>query len=275
MSGTRASDTANVASARRAYTATRRHLPALAVCASLFALCVGCCLIASTAPAAPAAPLAQRLASHVSAPAPAHHKRHCAKPSNFQSSGGHPTLHKHRAGCRRHRVGHHRSSAHHAPAGACSGTDLRPNSQDLERIRLATLCLVNRERTARGESALHGDNDLQKAAQVHSADMAAGDYFEHNGRSGDTPLSRMRAAGYIFSSHIGYQVGENIAWATLWMASPREIVIGWMKSPGHRANILDRSFRDTGIGVAPHPLASLARGQAGAIYTQDFGHIIR
>jgi uncharacterized protein YkwD len=272
MSSGPASDIAIVASARRAYTATRRHLLALAVFAALLALCVCCCLIASTAPASP---LAQRLASHTSAPAPSHHKRRCAKPSNFQSSGGNPGAHKHRSGCRRHHSKHHRGSAHHAPAGACSGTDLRPNGQDLDRIRVATLCLVNRERTARGESALHGDNELQKAAQVHSADMAAGDYFEHNGRRGDTPLSRMRESGYIFSSHIGYQVGENIAWATLWMASPREIVIGWMKSPGHRANILDRSFRDTGIGVAPHPLASLARGQAGAIYTQDFGHIIR
>lgn len=262
-----------MASARRAYTATRRHLTALVACATLFALCVGCCAIASTAPAAP---LAKRSASHSSSPAPAQHRRRCAKPSNFQASGGHPGVHKHPAGCRRHHAKHHPSGAHHAPAsGACSGTDLRPNGQDLQRIRAATLCLINRERTARGEPALHGDSDLQQAAQSHSADMAAGDYFEHDGRHGDTPLSRMRSAGYIFSSHIGYQVGENIAWATLWMASPREIVIGWMKSPGHRANILDRSFRDTGVGVAPHPLASLARGQAGAIYTQDFGHIIR
>ena len=101
--------------------------------------------------------------------------------------------------------------------------------------------------------------------------MACGDYFEHDGRRGDTPLSRMRAAGYIFSSRIGYEVGENIAWATLWLATPQAIVAGWMASPGHRANILDARFRDTGIGVSPHPLASLARGQAGAIYTQDFG----
>jgi uncharacterized protein YkwD len=84
----------------------------------------------------------------------------------------------------------------------------------------------------------------------------------------------MRASGYIFSSRIGYAVGENIAWATLWMATPKAIVAGWMASPGHRANILDATFRETGIGVSPHPLASLAHGQAGAIYTQDFGRII-
>jgi uncharacterized protein YkwD len=44
-----------------------------------------------------------------------------------------------------------------------------------------------------------------------------------------------------------------------------------MSSPGHRANILNSRYRDTGIGVSPHPLASFAHGQAGAVYTQDFG----
>jgi uncharacterized protein YkwD len=84
----------------------------------------------------------------------------------------------------------------------------------------------------------------------------------------------MRQAGYIFSSRIGYAVGENIAWATLGLSTPQAIVAGWMSDVGHRANILEAKFRDTGIGVSPHPLASLAHGQAGAIYTQDFGRII-
>lgn len=159
--------------------------------------------------------------------------------------------------------------------GVCTNTQLQPSAANLALIRAATLCLVNRERTSRGESALRPDRDLQIAAQGHSADMSAGDYFDHDGLHGDTPLSRARASGYIFSSHLGYAVGENIAWATLWLATPKAIVAGWMASPGHRANILDATFRDTGIGVSPHPLASLAHGESGAIYTQDFGRIIR
>jgi uncharacterized protein YkwD len=115
---------------------------------------------------------------------------------------------------------------------------------------------------------------LARAAQAHSDDMAQGDYFEHVGPTGDTPVSRMRASGYIYSSRVGYEVGENIGWGTLWLATPRAIVQAWMGSPEHRANILNGHYRDTAIGVAPHPLASLARGQAGAIYTQDFGVII-
>jgi uncharacterized protein YkwD len=156
----------------------------------------------------------------------------------------------------------------------CADAQLRPSAQNLELIRTATLCLINRERLSHGMAALTANVRLQDAAQGHSADMAAGDYFEHDGRHGDTPLSRMRASGYIFSPRIGYAVGENIAWATLGLSTPKAIVASWMASPEHRANILDVTFRESGIGVSPHPLASLAHGQAGAIYTQDFGRIV-
>jgi hypothetical protein len=52
------------------------------------------------------------------------------------------------------------------------------------------------------------------------------------------------------------------------------MVAAWMSSPGHRANILDPRFHDTAVGVSPHPPPALARGQAGAIYTQDFGGLL-
>lgn len=275
---------------RRTHDAIRRHLLGAAICTALLALCVCCCAIASSA--APAATLssphkARGASSHSSAP-PAHvHRRgSCARRATFHTvstpgtkGGAHRV--RHNARCRRsgNRRSSHRQGARHTAApvpqnGVCPNTELRPSSQDLPLIRTATLCLVNRERLSHGMPALVPNAHLETAAQSHSADMAAGDYFEHDGRHGDTPLSRMRASGYIFSSRVGYAVGENIAWATLWMASPKAIVASWMASSGHRANILDATFSETGIGVSPHPLASLAHGQAGAIYTQDFGRII-
>lgn len=152
--------------------------------------------------------------------------------------------------------------------------ELRPSQQDLDRIRTATLCLVNRERAAHGEAALQDNGKLDQAAQGHTQSMVSGDYFEHSGSGGQTPLDRLRAAGYIYSSRIGYEVGENIAWGTGSLGTPRAIVAAWMASPGHRANILDGRFRDSGIGVSPHVPNSLAHGQSGGIYTQDFGLII-
>lgn len=160
------------------------------------------------------------------------------------------------------------------PPVACQSSNLRPTSEDLERIRAAILCLVNRERTARGESALHIDRHLAQAAQAHTESMASGNYFDHAGPGGQTPLDRMRAAGYIYNSHIGYDVGENIAWGTGSLGTPSAIVAAWMASPGHRANILDPRYRDTAIGVSPHPPRSLAHGHPGGVYTQDFGAII-
>jgi uncharacterized protein YkwD len=275
-----------VAPERRAYNALRRHLLHAAIGASLLALCVCCCVAASTAPAQTLKRTvsAKVAASYSSAPAPPKAGRpragcaRRAKRASFHSNGG-SVRHKHGAKCHRghfkHKQAHHTTGVAPVPHdGVCAGASLRPSASDLAEVRTATLCLVNRERLSHGEGALKADGQLQAAAQGHSEDMAAGDYFEHDGRGGSTPLSRMRQAGYIFSSHIGYAVGENIAWATLGLSTPQAIVAAWMSDAGHRANILEAKFKDTGIGVSPHPLTSLAHGQAGAIYTQDFGRII-
>jgi len=168
------------------------------------------------------------------------------------------------------RAGQRRAAA----SSNCADTDLTPTEADLTRVRAATLCLVNRERSLHGAGSLSNDSRLEQAAQAHSEDMAAGGYFEHTGPGGDTPFSRIRASGYIYSSRLGYAVGENIGWGTLWLATPQAIVTAWMNSPEHRAILLDARYRDTAVGVAPRAPTSMAHGQAGAVYTQDFGVII-
>lgn len=149
-----------------------------------------------------------------------------------------------------------------------------PTAGNLETVREATLCLINRERVTRGERPLRLDSKLQRAAQGHSESMVDGGYFAHASPSGSTPLQRMRAAGYIHSPRVDYEVGENIAWGTLWLASPKAIVEAWMASPGHRANILDGRYVDTGVGIVPRVPGDLGEGQSGAVYTQDFGVIV-
>lgn len=156
--------------------------------------------------------------------------------------------------------------------GHCPDATLQPTTANVAQVRAATLCLVNRERAAHGERALHWNVHLVRAAQAHTESMAFGDYFEHVGPGGETPLARMRRDGYIYSARLGFEVAENIGWGSLWLGTPRAVVAAWMVSPGHRANILDGRFRDTGIGVSPHTNL-LAHGQAGGIYTQDFGVI--
>ncbi len=156
----------------------------------------------------------------------------------------------------------------------CSNTNITPTPENLEAVREVTLCLINRERIANGEHPLRLDSKLEWCAQGHSESMAQQDYFSHEGPEGSTPLSRMTEVGYIYSSNIGYEVGENIAWGTLWLATPQSIVESWMNSREHRANILDANYQDTGIGVDPQAPSSRSEGQPGALYTQDFGVII-
>ncbi len=158
--------------------------------------------------------------------------------------------------------------------GSCANANLTPTAGNVEQVRTAVLCLINQERERHGEVALTPNAKLARAAQQHSRDMANEDYFSHIAPGGQTPLDRMRASGYLPSSQDGYVVGENIAWGTMWLATPQSIVSAWMASPGHRANILDGTYRETGVGVEPRPPASLAEGQPGALYTQDFGTII-
>src|SRR5208282_4733440 len=124
-------------------------------------------------------------------------------------------------------------------SSACVGVGLAPDQEDLAIVRAATLCLINRERAANGESPLRLNGDLQAAAQSHSEDMAIVGYFEHSGPEGDTVLDRLRSFGYIDRGTIAYEVGENIAWGSYEDATPASIVAAWMESPGHRANILN------------------------------------
>jgi uncharacterized protein YkwD len=289
---------------RRADTGNVAHLR-LILLAALCALCFGAY---GAVAEAPGASVASAGATHkrVQRHARARHVR-CARHSSFHSTSGHPRRSKRRASCRhtrtraRHLTGTHspgsggakrraarpKAPAHTPPSllapgrrgpaaahsSVCPDAGLTPTGANLQRLRDAVLCLVNRERAAHGEADLQPNAPLEQAAQGHTDSMVSGGYFEHIGPGGDTPIARMRAAGYIYSSRVGFEVGENLAWGTLWEGTPRAIVAAWMASAGHRANILNARFRDTAIGVSPHPPSGLSHGQAGGIYTQDFGVI--
>ncbi|TRV78336.1 sigma-70 family RNA polymerase sigma factor [Streptomyces sp. 130] len=138
------------------------------------------------------------------------------------------------------------SASRPAPAGSVPS----PPS-DAERV----LALVNTERAKEGCSPVSGNDELTTAAQRHSEDMAARDYFSHTSRDGSGPGERITAAGYRWSTY-----GENIAKG---QRTPADVMESWMNSPGHRANILNCSFRELGVGIQDSP--------GGPVWTQDFG----
>ncbi len=104
------------------------------------------------------------------------------------------------------------------------------------------LRLVNVERAKADCSALTIDSRLAAAANGHSADMAANNYFSHTGRNGSQVSDRVEAAGYRWRA-----VAENIAKG---QPTPAAVMQAWMNSSGHRANILNCRYRNIGIGLA-------------------------
>jgi uncharacterized protein YkwD len=154
----------------------------------------------------------------------------------------------------------------------CADTTTVPDASNVERIRASVLCLVNEQRGAGGLVPLVDSPQLQVAAQRHSDDMVARSYFGHITPDGTDFDARIFDAGYADAAQpITWDIlAENIAWGTEAIATPARTVENWMASPAHRANILNATLRESGIGVA------LAAPQAGlpgrgATYTQDFG----
>lgn len=157
-------------------------------------------------------------------------------------------------------------------SATCADATLRPSSENLDRVRDATLCLLNAERAKHDLAPLRVNDRLTSAAQAYSAKMVRGRFFAHVCPEGSTLKSRVRAAKYLNKSVRDYSLAENLAWGSGSLSTPKSIVRGWMRSSGHRHAILDGRFRDVGVGVAPGAPRS-ATGRA-ATYTTEFGYRI-
>ena len=99
---------------------------------------------------------------------------------------------------------------------------------------------------------------LAEAARLHSEDMARHNYFSHGGRDGSNPGQRVERVGYRYRA-----AGENIAGG---QRTPEETVAGWIKSPGHCANLMNPAFTEMGAAYATD-----ARSEYGIYWTQAFG----
>ena len=154
-------------------------------------------------------------------------------------------------------------------AQACPAANATPANATKREIIRATLCQLNRERAHYGLRQLKLNKRLARAARRHALDMARRNYFSHDTLGGGSFVDRIRREGYLQGAH-NWTVGENLAWGSRSLSRPRVIMRMWMNSPGHRANILNASFREIGIGVAyDAPVAGGAK-PAGT-YATDFG----
>jgi uncharacterized protein YkwD len=92
------------------------------------------------------------------------------------------------------------------------------------------LAIHNRERKQEKLGPLKLSPKLSEAAAIHARDMAKHQKLDHTGSDGSTVVDRVKCVGYIC-----VRVGENIANG---QKTVDQVMDTWMKSPGHRANIL-------------------------------------
>ncbi len=129
--------------------------------------------------------------------------------------------------------------------------------------------LVNAARRKTGAQPLAFNSALNTSADRHSDWMIAADAFSHTGSGGSTPTQRMTKAGYAFSGT--WASAENIAWASTRGPSGYQDEVqllhnNLMNSPGHKANILNGTYREIGIGFDVGPF----QGWNGAFVTENF-----
>ncbi|MEN0065344.1 MAG: CAP domain-containing protein [Myxococcota bacterium] len=113
--------------------------------------------------------------------------------------------------------------------------------------------LVNAERSSRGMAPYGYNAELALAAYLHAQDMSLQNYFSHTSLDGRRFDERIEQAGYD-----AFPRGENIAQG---YTTPEDVMVGWMNSPGHRANILDGMATELGVGFYP----------SGNYWVQNFG----
>ena len=99
--------------------------------------------------------------------------------------------------------------------------------------------------------AVTWNNQLEAAAAGHSKNMHQKKFFSHKGTDGSDGGDRIARTGYRWTAY-----GENIANGYL---SEREVILGWLASPGHCRNIMNRKYKEMGVA------------RMGRYWTQTFG----
>ncbi len=128
--------------------------------------------------------------------------------------------------------------------------DIKIDPQAEERM----LILVNKERTSGGLESVVSDIRLKAVARAHCEDMFRRGYFSHYTLEGLSPFDRMAQADIDFA-----YAGENLA-----LAPNADMAMqGFMRSPGHKANILSSNFGKLGVGA-------IDGGIYGQMFCQEF-----
>jgi uncharacterized protein YkwD len=130
-------------------------------------------------------------------------------------------------------------------AGACGAQSPEPRQHDLGAISQQVFVFVNAERKLRGVRELVWDERLAAEARRHASRMVTQWFFGHKDPVRGDIGQRLRKEGVIW-----YKCSENL-YQGLGVQDPaRNADLGWLKSPGHRRNMLDPEVTHAGTGAA-------------------------
>jgi uncharacterized protein YkwD len=130
------------------------------------------------------------------------------------------------------------------PSGKPRKPPVRAQTSTTANIEAAVRQDINEVRVKYKLKPLQNNQKLAEVARKYSRQMAEKNFFSHTGSDGSTLSERARSGGIVY-----WVVGENLFKSTNIPQPVPVAVKGWMKSPGHRENILRPIFRETGVGV--------------------------
>jgi uncharacterized protein YkwD len=137
-----------------------------------------------------------------------------------------------------------------AGAAAAAGVDACPAAgepaahRSVKQLQRSIRCLINQERSSRDLDPLTRDGDLQQVGLEHSDVMVETDCLAHQCAGEEELETRLREAGYFDGAEM-WQFAENTGCAV----SAEAMVANWMATKFHRVNILERRFREIGVGA--------------------------
>lgn len=114
------------------------------------------------------------------------------------------------------------------------------NESETNKFANEVLQLVNKERSKQGLKSLTLSKELTSIATTKAKDMAVNRYFDHRSPTYGSPFEMLQKFGVSYKS-----AGENIAAG---QKTPTQVMESWMNSSGHRANILNKSYTELGVG---------------------------
>jgi uncharacterized protein YkwD len=146
------------------------------------------------------------------------------------------------------------------------------NARNMSRgqgLDAAILARMNAARAAYGLGPLRRNAELAVAARHHSLEMARGGYFAHASPDGGSFAGRVREWYRVVGRR--WAVGENLLWSTPSIGGLKAVNL-WLASPGHRENVLGRSWKDVGCAAVHVADAPGVYGyQPVTVVTCDFG----